>query len=252
MQVKFITTGEVDMEIQNRIVSPQKLVQNQGAKILVYGMAGAGKTTLAKTAPGKVLVISAEAGLLSIKDANNVEAIEVKEASEVMELHNALKSGALQYDTVCLDSVSEISEILLTWEKSRSKDPRMAYGNVQESVTNLMRAFRDLNMHVLFLCKEDVVNDDGVLRHAPKMVGTKLGESITYFFDEVLALRIIEDQDEDGKNVQTRWLQSTYGQGYKAKDRSGKLEAFEKPNITALIEKLGFTLTNDNIGEANV
>jgi len=252
MQVKFITTGEVDMEIQNRIVSPQKLVQNQGAKILVYGMAGAGKTTLAKTAPGKVLVISAEAGLLSIKDANNVEAIEVKEASEVMELHNALKSGALQYDTVCLDSVSEISEILLTWEKSRSKDPRMAYGNVQESVTNLMRAFRDLNMHVLFLCKEDVVNDDGVLRHAPKMVGTKLGESITYFFDEVLALRIIEDQDEDGKNVQTRWLQTTYGQGYKAKDRSGKLEAFEKPNITALIEKLGFTITNDNIGEANV
>jgi len=252
MQVKFITTGEVDMEIQNRLVSPQKLVQNQGAKILVYGMAGAGKTTLAKTAPGKVLVISAEAGLLSIKDANNVEAIEVKEASEVMELHNALKSGALQYDTVCLDSVSEISEILLTWEKSRSKDPRMAYGNVQESVTNLMRAFRDLNMHVLFLCKEDVVNDDGVLRHAPKMVGTKLGESITYFFDEVLALRIIEDQDEDGKNVQTRWLQTTYGQGYKAKDRSGKLEAFEKPNITALIEKLGFTLTNDNIGEANV
>jgi len=252
MQVKFITTGEVDMEIQNRIVSPQKLVQNQGAKILVYGMAGAGKTYLAKTAPGKVLVISAEAGLLSIKDANNVEAIEVKEASEVMELHNALKSGALQYDTVCLDSVSEISEILLTWEKSRSKDPRMAYGNVQESVTNLMRAFRDLNMHVLFLCKEDVVNDDGVLRHAPKMVGTKLGESITYFFDEVLALRIIEDQDEDGKNVQTRWLQTTYGQGYKAKDRSGKLEAFEKPNITALIEKLGFTLTNDNIGEANV
>jgi phage nucleotide-binding protein len=252
MQVKFITTGEVDMEIQNRIVSPQKLVQNQGAKILVYGMAGAGKTTLAKTAPGKVLVISAEAGLLSIKDANNVEAIEVKEASEVMELHNALKSGAIQYDTVCLDSVSEISEILLTWEKSRSKDPRMAYGNVQESVTNLMRAFRDLNMHVLFLCKEDVINDDGVLRHAPKMVGTKLGESITYFFDEVLALRIIEDQDEDGKNVQTRWLQTTYGQGYKAKDRSGKLEAFEKPNITALIEKLGFTLTNDNIGEANV
>ena len=252
MQVKFITTGEVDMEIQNRIVSPQKLVQNQGAKILVYGMAGAGKTTLAKTAPGKVLVISAEAGLLSIKDANNVEAIEVKEASEVMELHNALKSGALQYDTVCLDSVSEISEILLTWEKSRSKDPRMAYGNVQESVTNLMRAFRDLNMHVLFLCKEDVVNDDGVLRHAPKMVGTKLGESITYFFDEVLALRIIEDQDEDGKNVQTRWLQTTFGQGYKAKDRSGKLESFEKPNVSALIEKLGFKLTNDNMGETNV
>ena len=239
------------MTLTSRIVSPSQLVQSQGAKILVYGMAGSGKTTLAKTCPGKVLVISAEAGLLSIKDAENVDAIEVKEAAEVMELHDALKSGTLQYDTVVLDSVSEISEILLTWEKSRSKDPRMAYGNVQESVTNLMRAFRDLNMHVLFLCKEDVVNDDGILKHAPKMVGTKLGESITYFFDEVLALRVIDSQDDEGKTVLHRWLQTVHAQGYKAKDRSGKLENFEKPDITALIEKLGFSLTND-MGETNV
>ena len=239
------------MELSKRIVSPQKLVQNQVAKILVYGMAGAGKTTLAKTCPGRVLVISAEAGLLAIKDADNVDAIEVKEASEVMELHDALKSGELQYDTVCLDSVSEISEILLNWEKSRSKDPRMAYGNVQDSVGNLMRAFRDLHMHVLFLCKEAVINDDGVLRHAPKMVGQQLGETVTYFFDEVLALRIIEDQDEEGRNTRNRWLQTVYGQGYKAKDRSGKLDDFERPDISALIEKLGFSLTNITKGESN-
>ena len=68
----------------------------------------------------------------------------------------------------------------------------------------------------------------------------------------MLALRIIEEQDEDGKNIQTRWLQTTFGQGYKAKDRSGKLESFEKPDVSALIEKLGFTLTNDNMGETNV
>ena len=68
----------------------------------------------------------------------------------------------------------------------------------------------------------------------------------------MLALRIIEDQDEDGKNVQIRWLQTTFGQGYQAKDRSGKLENFETPDISALIEKLGFTLINDNKGEANV
>ena len=37
----------------------------------------------------------------------------------------------------------------------------------------------------------------------------------------------------------------------KVKDRSGKLENFEKPDITTLIEKLGFSLTND-MGETNV
>ncbi len=230
----------MENDITSRIVSPADAVQDQGAKILVYGMAGAGKTFLARTAPGKVLVISAEAGLLSIRDAQNVEAIEVKSAAEVVEVYEALRSGKLQYDTVCLDSISEISELLLQAEKARHKDARKAYGEVQESVTNVMRAFRDLQMHVMFICKEDKVNNDGVFEQAPKMVGTKLGQSITYFFDEVLALRVIEDTDEEGNPVQARWLQTRIGQGYVAKDRSGKLEAFEEPNLTKLIEKLGF------------
>lgn len=230
----------MENDITSRIVSPADAVQDQGAKILVYGMAGAGKTYLARTAPGKVLVISAEAGLLSIRDAQNVEAIEVKSAAEVVEVYEALRSGKLQYDTVCLDSISEISELLLQAEKAKHKDARKAYGEVQESVTNVMRAFRDLQMHVMFICKEDKVNNDGVFEQAPKMVGTKLGQSITYFFDEVLALRVIEDADAEGNPVQARWLQTRIGQGYVAKDRSGKLEAFEEPNLTKLIEKLGF------------
>ena len=32
-------------DLTSRIVTPEKLVQNQGAKVLVYGMAGAGKTS---------------------------------------------------------------------------------------------------------------------------------------------------------------------------------------------------------------
>ena len=230
----------MENDITSRIVSPADAVQDQGAKILVYGMAGAGKTYLARTAPGKVLVISAEAGLLSIRDAQNVEAIEVKSAAEVVEVYEALRCGKLQYDTVCLDSISEISELLLQAETAKHKDARKAYGEVQESVTNVMRAFRDLQMHVMFICKEDKVNNDGVFEQAPKMVGTKLGQSITYFFDEVLALRVIEDTDAEGNPVQARWLQTRIGQGYVAKDRSGKLEAFEEPNLTKLIEKLGF------------
>tara|TARA_Y100001951_G_C11284977_1_gene268040 strand:+ start:666 stop:1403 length:738 start_codon:yes stop_codon:yes gene_type:complete len=235
----------MENDITSRIVSPADAVQDQGAKILVYGMAGAGKTYLARTAPGKVLVISAEAGLLSIRDAQNVEAIEVKSAAEVVEVYEALRSGKLQYDTVCLDSISEISELLLQAEKAKHKDARKAYGEVQESVTNVMRAFRDLQMHVMFICKEDKVNNDGVFEQAPKMVGTKLGQSITYFFDEVLALRVIEDADAEGNPVQARWLQTRIGQGYVAKDRSGKLEAFEEPNLTKLIEKLGFAKTQN-------
>jgi adenylate kinase family enzyme len=73
-------------DILSRIVSPGQLVDQQGAKLLIYGASGAGKTTTCATAPGKTLIISMEAGLLSIKDADNVTAIEVKEAAEIEQL----------------------------------------------------------------------------------------------------------------------------------------------------------------------
>tara|TARA_R100000773_G_C4216872_1_gene115431 strand:- start:1165 stop:1881 length:717 start_codon:yes stop_codon:yes gene_type:complete len=228
------------MSLKERIVSPNSLVENQGAKILIYGAAGAGKTTLCATAPGKKLMIDMESGLLSVRDDKNIDVIQVKKAEDVMEICEALQAGELVYDTVCLDSISEMSEILLNYEKAKHKDPRMAYGNVQESVTNVMRAYRDLHMHVVFVSKMEKQNVDNVMQYEPKMVGTKLGQSITYFFDEVLALRVIEEQDDDGSIVKNRWLQTDVGQGHTAKDRSGKLDPFEEPCLRSVIQKLGF------------
>ncbi len=229
--------------ILDRIASPSDLVQMQGAKILVFGASGAGKTTLCATAPGKTLIISMEAGLLSIKDKDNVTAIEVKEASEIEEIAQLLESGKLDYDTVCLDSVTEMSEILLASEKARSKDPRRAYGEVIEVMTRTMRRFRDLKIHVIFVAKEDKIRDEqtGVFHHQPMMVGAKLPVQIPYFFDEVLALRTFTEENEEGKKIINRWLQTTIGDNYTAKDRSGKLETFEEPNLTHVINKLGFT-----------
>ena len=234
------------MSLKDKIKTPDKMVDQQGAKLLIYGQAGAGKTFSTQSMPGNVLVISAEAGLLSIKDAPNVSAIEVSSIDDLREVYEALNSGELSFDSVCLDSVSEISEILLVHEKTKNKDGRMAYQNVSEAVTSLMRSFRDLDMHVLFLCKEGKENNDGIFLFGPKMASKPLGEAITYFFDEVLALRVYDDVDENGDSVIKRALQTRIHGGYTAKDRSGKLDKFEEPNLTALIEKLGFSINIEN------
>lgn len=229
-------------DILSRIKSPNELVEQQGAKLLIYGASGAGKTTTCATAPGKTLIISMEAGLLSIKDKDNVTAIEVKEAHEIEEIAQLLESGQLDYDTVCLDSVTEMSEILLASEKQKSKDPRRAYGEVIEIMTKTMRRFRDLKIHVIFVAKEDKIRDEqtGMFSYQPMMVGAKLPVQIPYFFDEVLVLRVFEEENEEGKKVTNRWLQTTLGANYTAKDRSGKLDTFEEPNLTHVINKLGF------------
>ena len=239
------------MSISERITDPNNLVEKQGAKLLIYGASGAGKTTACASAPGKTLIISMEAGLLSIKGATNVDAIEVKEASDIEEIAAALEKGELDYDTVCLDSVTEMSEILLASEKLKSKDPRRAYGEVIEVMTRTMRRFRDLKVHVIFVAKEDKLRDEqtGAFHYQPMMVGAKLPVQIPYFFDEVLALRIFEgEENEQGKKVPERWLQTVGGANYIAKDRSGKLDDFEAPDLTLIIKKLGFDIGEEKNG----
>ena len=130
--------------------------------------------------------------VLSIKDADNVTAIEVKEASEIEEIAAMLENGQLDYDTVCLDSVTEMSELLLAQEKARSKDPRQAYGEVITVMTRTMRRFRDLKIHVIFVAKEDKIRDDstGMFHYQPMMVGTKLPTQIKQFLAIIILLKI--------------------------------------------------------------
>jgi len=130
----------------------------------------------------------------------------------------------------------------LSQEKAKSKDPRRAYGEVIEVMIKTMRRFRDLPLHVVFIAKQSRERDEssGMFHYQPMMVGAKLPTQIPYFFDEVLVMRSFEDENEEGKRVTSRWLQTRLGQGYIAKDRSGKLEEFESPNLTDVINKLGF------------
>jgi phage nucleotide-binding protein len=207
-----------------------------GVKVLVYGQAGAGKTTLIKTLPN-VVVLSAEGGLLSIQDAD-LPYLEITSMADLMESYEWLSSGeAKKFQSVALDSISEIAEVCLNTEKKIAKDPRQAYGSMQEQMADVIRAFRDLpGRHVLMTAKlEKTADEMGRILYSPSMPGNKTGQSLPYFFDEVLALRV--EKDADG--VSQRALMCDSDGLWIAKDRSGKLATWEAPDLGEIIRKIG-------------
>lgn len=212
------------------------LSADSGQKILVYGQAGAGKTTLIRTLPNPI-VLSAEGGLLSIQDAD-LPYIEIGSMDDLREAWEWLGADeGRQYASVALDSISEIAEVCLNAEKKATKDPRQAYGAMQEQMADIIRAFRDLpGRHVLMTAKLEKSQDEmGRILYAPSMPGNKTGQSLPYFFDEVLALRV--ERDADG-NTQRALMCDSDGL-WLAKDRSGKLDAWEAPDLGAIIAKIG-------------
>jgi len=208
-----------------------------GVKLLVYGNAGAGKTSLIPTLPNPV-VFSAEGGLLSIADAD-VSFVEVSSYDTLMEAYRWVTESdeAKHFESIALDSISEIAEVVLNHEKKIAKDPRQAYGSMQEQMSDIIRAFRDIpNKHVYFTAKcEKATDETGRILYAPSMPGNKTGQQLPYFFDMVLALRV--EKDAEG-NAQRALMCDSDGI-WQAKDRSGKLDTWEAPDLGAIINKIG-------------
>jgi hypothetical protein len=209
-----------------------------GVKLLVYGQAGAGKTSLIKTLPHPV-VLSAEGGLLSLQDAD----LPYLEITSMEDLHEAYAWVAdSDHKSVALDSISEIAEVCLNTEKKlkvngKLVDPRQAYGAMQEQMADIIRAFRDLpGRHVLMTAKLEKTQDEmGRVLYSPSMPGIKTGQALPYFFDEVLALRVEKDQEG---NTQRALMCDSDGL-WLAKDRSGKLGTWEAPDLGEIINKIG-------------
>ena len=208
-----------------------------GVKLLVYGAAGAGKTSLIPTLPNPI-VLSAEGGLLSIQDAE-LPYLEITTMAELQEAYKWLAESAeaAQFESVAIDSISEIAEVALNYEKKVNKDPRAAYGAMQEQMADIIRAFRDLPAkHVYMSAKLEKTQDEmGRILYAPSMPGNKTGQSLPYFFDEVLALRV----EKDAEGATQRALMCDSDGLWLAKDRSGKLDAWEAPDLTVIINKIG-------------
>lgn len=202
-------------------------------KALVYGDSGVGKTVLGSTAPNPIF-ISAERGLLSLAD-KDISVIEVDTLAHVEEAYQYLKKDK-DFQTVVLDSLSEIAEVLLSEFKiTEGKDARQAYGKMGDEMAKLTRKFRSLDKHVLFIAKIELFKDEfsGKVFYRPACPGQAFSQNIPYLFDEVFAMQIGK---KDGGEY--RYLQTQPNLQYTAKDRSGKLLTKEDPNLTMIFNKI--------------
>jgi phage nucleotide-binding protein len=206
------------------------------ARILVHGTSGAGKTTLIKTLPTPI-AISAEGGLLALA-GQDVPYIEVRNMTDLMDSYEWATSSeeARKFESVALDSISEVAEVVLSAAKKNAKDPRQAYGELSDQMGDLIRAFRDIaGKHVYMSAKTEKSTDEaGRVMWAPSMPGNKVGQSLPYYFDEVLALRV--EKNEQGERI--RALMTDSDGLWTAKDRSGKLEFWEEPDLGKIIAKM--------------
>jgi hypothetical protein len=229
-----------------------KAFGQESIKVLIFGQSGHGKTTMCATTLEPTLIISAESGLLSIA-GSECDVIDLAQDDQgklvpkedriarLMEVYKFIQTDEVKkkYKWICLDSLTEIGQNLV--EKCQKdfpdrKDGMVLWGEYAKGMRGIIKAFRDLSFYnVVFTALSIEEKDENGKRLFAIDLNGKIAQQLPQFFDEVLFLHVAKN--EAGEQVRKLLCNPVDTVPY-AKDRSGKLEKFEEPNLAKIAMKI--------------
>lgn len=229
------------------IKNTRTMAQAHGIKSILYGESGVGKTSQAKTLIDegfKPIIISAESGLLSLA-GSNIDVIDIsrddknqilppeKRFERLAEAYNFLLNQKHDYDTIILDSLTEINQCLMDNLRAKypdSKDTLKMYGDNAVVMQKMIKKFRDLNYNVVLIALSSNEKDEVGRRFTTMDLVGKVAAGIPALFDTVLYMFV--DENLERKILTSKTDKTT------AKDRSGRLNQLEEPNLGKIFKKI--------------
>lgn len=215
-------------------------------KLLLAGQPGSGKTLLSSTAPHPFYA-DVEGRLMSVA-SRHVPFTRIRSSQDLLQLKELLEQPAdvrerllgHKVETVIIDTVDELARIIVRERLKAQKKDQLApadWGWFGDQLREILRAFRSLDMHVIFAChtkaKED--SETGRQIYVPSIQGAVGGE-IAEYVDLALVLKarqVTQVVGNESKKTLVRYIQTTPDTNYEwIKDHSGKLPPEFPVNFT--------------------
>jgi len=219
-----------------------QFAQQFGVKAVVYGGPGGGKTPICVTTSPRPVALMCEPGFLSLR-GSNVPTFPAFNPPRIAEFFQWFMNSneSKNFDTLVVDSISQAAEIHIdaqTGQKSKGgekKHGQQIYGEMAEV---MMKYINDLYFmqakHIILIAKQEIIDLNGMQYKRPYFPGKVLPVRVPHLFDVITNL---SNHLVPGVNGPTKAFRTREDFGQMGRDRSGRLNEFEPPNMGQLIDK---------------
>jgi len=213
----------------------QDFAKNYGVKSVTYGPPGTGKTPVVNSAPRPVL-LAVEPGLLSMR-GSTVPTYVAPTWAKIQEFFTWFHSSndVRNFDTLAVDSVSQICEIYLRDNPGKHSHGLKLYGAMAEAVGDILHKLYYMpNKHMYIIAKQEIEQTEaGAGKKRPYFPGNELKVKTPHLFDAILHL----DYHVVPGVGPARAFHCHSAFDAVCRDRTGNLAEYEPPNLTALFAK---------------
>lgn len=210
-------------------------IMHNGIKCLIFAPSGHGKTSLLKTT-GKTLLISLENGELCLSGSKNIDVLSPKNIKELKESYILARDNVDKYDTIAIDSLTELGEMIVSDLKkdpefSSMKDGIKLWMRYSEDMYAIAKAFRDLKgANVVLIALAETIKENFEDKLYPMIPAQKVQKKLPALYDEMFFLSV------DNTGARSLICQPT--SGVIAKDRSSKLDPVEVADLGLIFKKI--------------
>ena len=182
------------------IKKPTELVIPSTVKMMVYGQAGMGKSTMALSAP-KPLLLDFDNGVkrINMSHLDGVDVVPVEAWSQIQQLLQYEYADLVPYETIVVDTIGKMMDFIILGCCGGRQPQIKDWGRINQEFTWFTRALSALNKHIVFVAHRDTRKEGDETVFIPALREKSYNSIVT----ELDLLGYLEMRNEHGKQRRT-------------------------------------------------
>lgn len=129
----------------------------RNVKMMVYGQAGMGKTTLALSAPS-ALLLDFDNGVKRVNNAHlddSIGIVQIQNWQEVVQLLTQEQADLQPFETIVVDTIGKMMDFIIAY-RCAGRNPRVQdWGTINNDFKWFVASLSQLNKHIIFVAHRD-------------------------------------------------------------------------------------------------